>query len=321
MHIQHDETDLRLSVASRHDVAEGVVALELRDAAGEALPAWSAGAHIDLNLAPGMTRQYSLCGDPADRSTWRIGVLLEKQGRGGSRFVHDKLEEGCLIAARGPRNHFVLDPAASYVFIAGGIGITPILPMVAAAADQGAEWELHYGGRTLETMAFRDQLSQGEHAARVHLYPQDTSGLLDLKAILGTPRGDTLVYCCGPEPLLRAVEQQCEEWPAGALRVERFAAVDQGTPVREEAFEVMLAASGITLTVPPGRSILEVVNDAGVEVDSSCAEGICGTCETAVLDGEIDHRDSLLSPDERAANDVMFICVSRAACPRITIDL
>jgi ferredoxin-NADP reductase len=317
VHIQHDETDLRLTVAARRAIADGVAALELRDPSGKPLPAWSPGAHIDLELAPGLTRQYSLCGDPADRSVWRIGVLLDDQGRGGSQLVHEKLHVDYEVDVRGPRNHFLLEPASSYVFIAGGIGITPILPMFRAAAARGAERELHYGGRTLDSMAFRDELEDDE---RVHLHPQDTAGLLDLPAILGSPREGTLVYCCGPEPLLRAVEEHCASWPNDALHVERFAAVEQGAPVRDESFEVVLAATGTTLTVPPDRSILQVITEAGVHVDSSCAEGVCGTCETTVLEGEIDHRDSLLSSDERAANDVMFICVSRAACPRITID-
>lgn len=320
--MEHDEIDLRLTVVARHDAADGVVALELSDPEGKDLPRWSPGAHIDLNLAPGLIRQYSLCGDPADRTVWRIGVLLEPQGRGGSKFVHDKLWKGCQVDVRGPRNNFVLEPASSYVFIAGGIGITPLIPMIAAAAAQGSEWELHYGGRTLESMAFREELQGGEGAeARVSICPQDSTGLLDLNTILNQPRAGAFVYCCGPEALLGAVEQHCAAWPAGALRVERFAAVEQGAPVLDDSFEVVLASSGRTVTVPPERSILEVLTAAGIEVDSSCAEGICGTCETAVLEGEIDHRDSLLSSDEKAANDVMFICVSRAACPQITIDL
>nr|WP_296773508.1 PDR/VanB family oxidoreductase [Rhodococcus sp. (in: high G+C Gram-positive bacteria)] len=318
----HTEIDLRLKVVGRYEAAEGVLALELADADGGLLPEWSPGAHVDLNLAPGITRQYSLCGDPADRSKWRVGVLLEAQGRGGSQYVHAKLHEGTVVEARGPRNHFPLDPAPSYIFIAGGIGITPILPMMAAAAAQGAGWELHYGGRALDSMAFRDEVSSRDAArGSVNLHPQDTEGLLNLSGILGSAREGTLVYCCGPEPLLKAVEQQCSAWPSGALRVERFAAVEQGEPVLHESFEVELAVSGLTVTVPPGKSILDAVKEVGVDVDYSCSEGICGTCETEVLEGEIDHRDSLLSADERAANDVMYICVSRAACPRIKIEL
>jgi ferredoxin-NADP reductase len=320
VHSTHDEVDLRLTVSRRETVGDGVIAIELRNPSGADLPAWSPGAHIDLNLGSGMVRQYSLCGDPADRTVWRIGVLRETEGRGGSRYVHDKLRDGELVDVRGPRNHFPLEPSPRYVFIAGGIGITPILPMVAAAATAGADWELHYGGRTLLSMAFRADLSS-VHGPRVSVHPQDEVGLLDLDAILGTARTDTLVYCCGPEALLQAVEARCASWPAGALHVERFAPREQGEPALREAFEVELARSGLTLSVPTDRSILEVVEAAGVPVLSSCQEGTCGTCETQVLAGEVDHRDSLLTLEEQTTNDTMFICVSRAACPRLVLDL
>ncbi|MGY1633579.1 PDR/VanB family oxidoreductase [Geodermatophilus sp. SYSU D01186] len=320
MHSTHDEVDLRLQVASRTEGAEGVVVLELRDPSGADLPAWAPGAHLDLELPNGLTRQYSLCGDPDDRSVWRIGVLREPEGRGGSAYVHDELTEGVEIDVRGPRNNFPLVPAPRYVFIAGGIGITPILPMMAAAQAAGAEWELHYGGRSRRSMSFLESLEEltGTH---VTLHPQDEVGLIDLEAILGTAKPDTLVYCCGPEPLLQAVEKQCATWPQDALHVERFSPKEFGEPLLQGAFEVELATSGMTLTVPPDKSILEVVEEAGVPVLSSCQEGTCGTCETPVLEGEVDHRDSLLTPAEQEANDTMFICVSRAACPKLVLEL
>ncbi|MGY1738284.1 PDR/VanB family oxidoreductase [Geodermatophilus sp. SYSU D00684] len=318
--MSHDEVDLRLQVTRRVNGAEGVVVLDLRDPAGADLPAWEPGAHVDLRLPDGLTRQYSLCGDPADRSVWRIGVLREPDSRGGSEHVHTELHAGVAVDVRGPRNHFPLVPAPGYLFIAGGIGITPILPMLSAAQAAGAAWELHYGGRSRRSMAFLEALEDAT-GTRVTLHPQDEVGLIDLDRILGTPREDTLVYCCGPEPLLQAVERHCGDWPAGTLHLERFAPKDVGEPVLTGAFEVELAASGLTLTVPPERSILEVVEDAGVGVLSSCQEGTCGTCETAVLEGTVDHRDALLTPDEQAANDTMFICVSRAACPRLVLDL
>ena len=314
-----DEVDLRLRVARRVDGAEGVVVLDLRDPDGGDLPGWSAGAHIDLRLPGELTRQYSLCGDPAERDVWRIGVLREPESRGGSAHVHDELSEGAEVEVRGPRNHFPLVPAAGYVFIAGGIGITPILPMIAAADAAGSAWELHYGGRSRRSMAFLESLEQLSGHLTVH--PQDEVGLIDLPAILGTPRPDTLVYCCGPEPLLQAVEHHCADWPEGALHLERFAPKDVGEPVLTGAFEVELTLSGLSLTVPPEKSVLQVVEEAGVSVLSSCTEGTCGTCETTVLGGEVDHRDSLLTPAEQAANDTMFICVSRAACPKLVLEL
>ncbi len=315
-----DEVDLRLRVTRRRTGAEGVVVLDLADPSGADLPEWSPGAHVDLRLPGEVTRQYSLCGDPADRTTWRIGVLREPQGRGGSQHVHEALHEGAEVDVRGPRNHFELVPSPRYLFLAGGIGITPLLPMLAAAEAAGAEWELHYGGRSRRSMAFLEALEEAT-GTRVTLHPQDEVGLIDLDRLLGTPRPDTRVYCCGPEPLLQAVERHCADWPAGTLHLERFAPKDVGEPVLTGAFEVELATSGLTLTVPPDRSILQVVEEAGIAVLSSCQEGTCGTCETGVLEGTVDHRDSLLTPEEQGANDTMFICVSRAACPKLVLEL
>ena len=315
-----DEVDLRLRVTRRRTGAEGVVVLDLADPSGADLPEWSPGAHVDLRLPGEVTRQYSLCGDPADRTTWRIGVLREAQGRGGSQHVHEALHEGAEVDVRGPRNHFELVPSPRYLFIAGGIGITPLLPMLAAAEAAGAEWELHYGGRSRRSMAFLEALEEAT-GTRVTLHPQDEVGLIDLDRLLGTPRPDTRVYCCGPEPLLQAVERHCADWPVGSLHLERFAPKDVGGPVLTGSFEVELATSGLSLTVPPEKSVLQVVEEAGIAVLSSCQEGTCGTCETPVLGGVVDHRDSLLTPAEQAANDTMFICVSRAACPRLVLEL
>ena len=320
MHNTADEVDLRLRVDRRTTGAEGVVVLDLRAPDGTDLPPWSAGAHVDLRLPGGITRQYSLCGNPADRAVWRIAVLREPESRGGSAHVHDALVEGVDVEVRGPRNHFPLETAPRYVFIAGGIGITPMLPMIDAAEAAGAAWELHYGGRSRRSMAFLESLEEAT-GQQVTLHPQDEVGLIDLDRLLGAPRSDTFVYCCGPEPLLLAVEQRCADWPPGALHVERFAPRDVGEPVLTDAFEVELATSGLSLTVPPEKSVLQVVEEAGVSVLSSCTEGTCGTCETTVLAGEVDHRDSLLTPAEQAANDTMFICVSRAACPKLVLEL
>jgi cytochrome P450/ferredoxin-NADP reductase len=314
------ELESQVRVAAKDEVADGVVALTLRPVDGNPLPEWTAGAHVDLILGGGVpNRQYSLCGDPADRSAYRLGILRDAAGGGGSLHVHDRLQVGDVVRVRGPRNNFILAPAQRYLFIAGGIGITPILPMIAKAEAAGADWSLVYGGRQRASMAFLDELAA--HGERVAICPQDETGLLDLQTLLGTPQPDTLVYCCGPEPLLAAVEARCTPWPSGALHVERFAARPMSTPVRAEAFDVELVRSGLTLTVPPNRSILDVVEAAGVGVLSSCAEGTCGTCETGVLDGRPDHRDSVLTADEQAANDCMLICVSRSCTDRLVLDL
>ncbi|WP_182903465.1 PDR/VanB family oxidoreductase [Microbispora sp. H10830] len=323
------EPELDVKVAGKVPVAEGVVLLRLVRPDGGPLPVWTPGAHVDLLLGPGLVRQYSLCGDPGDPSVFQVAVLRETGGRGGSAYVHDRLAEGDTIRVRGPRNRFGLAESPRYLFVAGGIGITPILPMIEEAARRGCDWRLVYGGRTRTSMAFADRLVR-QHPGRVELCPQDETGLLDLDALLGVPRADTLVYCCGPEPLLAAAQERCASWPKGALRVERFvpaarngAGTADGTAdgTAEGAFEVELALTGTTLTVPEGRSILEVVEEAGVAVLSSCREGTCGTCETAVLGGVPDHRDDLLTEEEREAGDVMFICVSRARSDRLVLEL
>ncbi|MER6786797.1 PDR/VanB family oxidoreductase [Streptomyces sp. NPDC000658] len=310
-----DVHEVELVVERRESAADGVLALTLRHPLGEPLPAWEPGAHVDVVLGPGLERQYSLCGDPADRAAWRIAVLREADGRGGSAHVHEQVRQGDKIRVRGPRNHFALRPAPRYRFIAGGIGITPLLPMLAAAEAAGADWSLLYGGRTRASMAFTGELAV--YGDRVTVAPQDEAGLLDLGPVLDALPEDALVYCCGPGPLLDAVEERC---PPGALRVERFQAKERPA-AQEEEFEVELAQSGRTLTVAPGVSVLDAVRAAGVEVLFSCTEGTCGTCETDVLDGTPDHRDSVLSAGEREAGETMMICVSRCRGKRLVLDL
>ncbi|MFJ9558470.1 PDR/VanB family oxidoreductase [Streptomyces fuscichromogenes] len=308
--------EAELVVAERVSAADGVVALTLRHPLGEELPGWDPGAHVDVVLGPGLERQFSLCGDRGDRSRWRVAVLREPDGRGGSAYVHEQLGVGDKVRVRGPRNHFRLEPAPRYRFLAGGIGITPILPMLAAAEAAGAEWTLLYGGRSRRSMAFTGELARyGDE--RVTVAPQDESGLLDLAAVLDDVPDGTLVYCCGPGPLLDAVEERC---PAGLLRVERFQPKEQQVG-EEREFEVVLAQSGRTLTVAPGVSVLDTVRAAGVEVLYSCTEGTCGTCETDVLEGEPEHRDSVLTEEERATGETMLICVSRCRGGRLVLDL
>ncbi|OIJ93116.1 PDR/VanB family oxidoreductase [Streptomyces monashensis] len=310
-------TELELVVSQREFVADGVLSLTLRHPLGLRLPAWEPGAHVDLLLGPELERQYSLCSDPADRAAWRIAVLREPDGRGGSACVHDALDVGGTVRVRGPRNRFRLEPFPRYRFVAGGIGITPILPMLAAAETAGAEWSLLYGGRTRASMAFTGELAR--YGERVTLAPQDETGPLDLAPVLAGVRDDTLVYCCGPGPLLDAVAARC---PAGRLRVERFRAAATARRAQAAAeFEVVLARSGRTLTVPPKVSVLDTVRAAGVEVLYSCTEGTCGTCETDVLEGTPDHRDSVLGEEARAAGDTMMICVSRCRGTRLVLDL
>jgi ferredoxin-NADP reductase len=289
---------IRLKVIRKETLARDIVGLTMD---GDALPPWTPGAHIDLHLPGGLVRQYSLCGDPADTRTWRVAVLRQNEG---STAVHDALEEGDTLTADGPRNHFPLVDAERYLFLAGGIGITPILPMVAEVARRGRPWHLEYGGRSRESMAFLNELSRWPE--NVTLYEGRP---LDLRS--ASP--DTAVYCCGPAALIEAVEKRVD-----SPHIERFTAKQQEAATE---FEIELASTGEVLSVPADCSVLAALRGAGRDVLSSCEEGTCGTCETGVLDGVPDHRDTVLNPAEQAKNDVMMICVSRAKTRRLVLDL
>lgn len=309
------EADVLVSTIARP--ADDVVELTLRTQDGRPLPPWTPGAHIDLMLADGLVRQYSLCGSPGDLSSYRVAVLLAPGSRGGSQAVH-ALAEGQTLRIRGPRNNFQLVSSRRYVFIGGGIGITPMLPMIEAADTAGADWHLYYGGRTRSSMAYTDQLAS--YGERVTLVPQDEAGLLDIAGILASPDPGTLIYCCGPEPLLAVVEKEAAPWPHGALHLERFAAKEIEKEGDDTAFDIVLQRSGLTVTVPADQTVFTAMREAGVAVLGSCLEGICGTCETGVLEGEVDHRDSVLDADEQEANDCMMVCVSRARTARLVLD-
>lgn len=309
-----------LEVRSKEAVADGVVSLVLGHPNGARLPDWTPGSHIDLVLPDGTTRQYSLCGDRWDPYAYRVAVLREPAGRGGSAYVHDRLVPGDTVGVGGPRNHFPLVPSDRYLFIAGGIGITPLLPMIRQAGMTGADWQLLYGGRTRSSMAFRDELTRA-HGDRVHIAPQDECGLLDLTAWLSRPPARTKVYCCGPAPLLAAVEAACAGLPRHSLRTERFTAAARTGPVRDTPFEVELRRSGRKVTVTPDISVLQALRQAGADVLTSCEQGTCGTCLTPVVDGTPDHRDSVLADHERDANDCMLPCVSRCRSDRLVLDL
>jgi ferredoxin-NADP reductase len=317
------EFTTELVVRGRSTPADGVVLLDLAHPEGEDLPRWEPGAHIDLLLGDGLTRQYSLCGDPRDSGVWRVGVLLDPNSRGGSRYVHEKLAEGTTVRVRGPRNHFPLVDAPRYRFIAGGIGITPIAAMIEAVQSSGSDWTLLYGGRTRASMAFAEELAE-RYPERVTVWPQDERGLLDLESLFKEPEDNTLVYCCGPEPLLAAVEQHCAHWRAGILHIERFAAkaptAEQAAEALEQ-FEVVCQRTGVTFEVTSDKSILEILEEADIPIMASCYEGVCGTCEARVLEGTPDHRDSVLTDAEKDAGEVMLVCVSRSRTERLVLDL
>ncbi|MFC5749962.1 PDR/VanB family oxidoreductase [Actinomadura rugatobispora] len=313
---------LDVVVAERTDLAEDVVGLTLHRADGGPLPRWDAGSHIDLIFPTPtlgtLTRQYSLCGDPSDNREWRVAVLGDRHGRGGSRHLCDRLQAGAVLQVRGPRNHFPFAAAEEYLFLAGGIGITPIRPMVAAAAATGARWRLHYAGRKRSRMAFAADFA-ATYPDKVHVIAEDEHGFPDLRSILCGASRNTAVYSCGPAPMLEAVVATCQELGLPAPHLERFTAVQpepgtfQDTPV-----DVEFRRLGVTRTVSENESILDVAEELGSPIFGSCREGICGTCETRVLEGAPEHRDALLSDARRA--DHMLICVSRATSPWLVLD-
>ncbi|MCK7623521.1 PDR/VanB family oxidoreductase [Streptomyces sp. RS10V-4] len=307
----------RLRVARRTVVAEGVVALRLE---GGRLPAWEPGAHLDLVLPSGAVRPYSLCGEPADAvradgGSYTVAVRLIEDGRGGSREVHEALREGTAVEVRGPRNHFPLVDHPAYLFVAGGIGITPILPMVRRAEAAGVPWRLLYAGRSRASMPFLAEVAElagGAGGGRLTVVAEDEDGRPDLAGALAGVPAHAAVYCCGPQPLMDAVAALLPDGPEGpALHTERFAPGAGGTDSAAEPFEVELRRSGRTVTVPAGTSVLRALRDQALpDLPYSCEQGFCGTCRQRVLAGDVDHRDELLTGAERA--DSLLICVSRA---------
>lgn len=313
-------TTLDLVVRDKQLVADGVMLVTLVHPEGSAVPYWQPGAHIDLHLGTGRVRQYSLCGDPSDRSSWQIAVLRDDHGRGGSVTVHsDAFCVGLPVTTGGPRNNFALVDAERFAFIVGGIGITPILPMIDALERDGKSWTLMYGGQHRGSMAFLDRLSY--YGERVQVFPQDEFGLLDVLGFVNRCSDGTQIYCCGPAPLIDATRESVESISTQVdLHVERFTAVALDDS-NDKEFSVNLSRSGITVTVRPDQSILDACELAGISTLSSCAEGICGTCETSVLAGTPEHRDEVLTDAEQESGDTMMICVSRAKTPSITLDL
>ncbi|MBY0338870.1 MAG: PDR/VanB family oxidoreductase [Acetobacteraceae bacterium] len=298
--------------------APGILSLELVDPEGSALPPFGPGAHVDLKLPDGQERQYSLCGDPADLSAYRVAVREVAGGR-VSRAIHRALRPGELLSVGVPRNNFPFVEAGRYLFVAGGIGITPLLPMMREASRIGRPWTLLFCTRRAAEAPFLAE-ARALPGGDIRLHASEEGTRLDVAAALAAPRAGTVLYCCGPERLMTAVEAATGTWPAGSVRFEWFAPRSRPEGEGSDAFDVVLAQRGITVAVPPGRSILDALTEAGVDHPRSCEQGVCGTCEARVLAGEPDHRDSLLSPEERAGG-LMMLCVSRAKTPRLVLDL
>ena len=329
------EAPVRIGEPSRHTitrpvvvqsvtpVAGGIVKLRLVAPDGGSLPRWTAGSHIDIECGgPELSRQYSLCGDPADAAALEIAVLREDDGRGGSAWVHANVRPGERLKIRGPRNHFRMDESVTKVIlIAGGIGITPVSAMARRAKSLGMDYELHYSGRSRKTMAFLDELA-ALHGERLHVYASDEGARNDLQALLAQPQPGTQIYACGPVRMLAALEACCAAWPGDALRTEHFVSTAGALdPAKEHAFEVELKDSGVTLSVAADQTLLAALRAANIDVQSDCEEGLCGSCEVRVLAGRVDHRDVVLTRAERETNAKMMTCCSRASDSRLVLEL
>jgi vanillate O-demethylase ferredoxin subunit len=293
---------------------------DLRDPDGHILPAFAPGAHVDVRLNGSLARSYSLIGDPADGSRYLLGVQRDPQSRGGSRYLHDQARVGDLIEVSHPISQFpLIEDAPSSVFIAGGIGITPILPMMERLAGLGRPFILHYGVRDREALPFRSRMARHGDNVRMAFSREPGGRRLDIAAIVDAAPVDAELYCCGPRGMLDAFAAATAGRDPARVHVEHFAAVEPAAV--EGGFEVVLARSGLAVAVPRGKTILEALNEAGIEPACSCIEGVCGTCETRVLDGVPDHRDAILTPEERANSRTMMICVSGAKTARLVLDL
>jgi vanillate O-demethylase ferredoxin subunit len=316
---------LQVNVTRKADEAVGICSFELCAVDGSALPAFEAGAHIDIHIADGLTRQYSLCNDPRERHRYLISVLHDPNSRGGSRAMHEQIRSGQTLTISTPRNLFPLVRSASrHLLFGGGIGITPMLAMAYELSHQGADFELHYCYRSSDRAAFVAMLAQTPFAGRIKFHDDSGPQLqkLDAPALLSTPDAGTHLYVCGPAGFMNYIldAAQCAGWSQERVHKEFFAAepVDQSA---NTAFEVELASSGRVFHIPAERTVFEVLDEAGIEIESSCEQGVCGTCVTRVLRGIPDHRDQFLTAAEHAANDRFTPCCSRAKSSRLVLDL
>jgi len=304
-------------------LAQDINAYDLIDPAGDELPEFTAGAHIDLHLGNGLVRQYSLCSDPAKRSHYTVAVLKEPAGRGGSAYLHDYVAVGSLIEVSVPRNNFRLVPASRYVFIAGGIGITPILPMLREAQARAADFILYYCTRSIERTAFREDLRTlyAEGRAIIHHDNGHPSQGLDFRKLLVRHEFGTHLYFCGPSGLMNAIAGSCAHWPDSCVHSEYFSAPSQ--PIEtcrvDAPFRVRIADSGVEYEVPAGETIVSVLRRNGMSVDTSCEDGYCGTCMTRYVGGEPDHRDKVLDAENRKR--YVLICCSRSKTPVLELDI
>ncbi len=304
-------------------VADRVLKVTLVSEDGRPLPRWSVGSHIDVECGkPDITRQYSLCGDPGQTSHYEIAVLADPESRGGSRWIHETVCAGARLKIRGPRNHFPMDegPTKS-IFLAGGIGITPLMAMAQKAKELGQEYEIHYSGSRRSSMAFLDIL-ESMHADRLHTHISEGGQRISFQSLFLLPRENTKIYACGPKRMLDEVERSCAHWPEDSLSIERFeSATEKLDPSKEKSFEVELRDTGMVIRIASDQTVLAALRQANIDVPSDCEEGLCGSCEVNVLSGDVDHRDSVLTRAEREANGKMMVCCSRALGGKLVLEL
>jgi vanillate O-demethylase ferredoxin subunit len=317
-------SNLNVIVERRTVEAEGICSFVLSHPTGDDLPFFTAGAHVDVHVKSGVIRQYSLSNDPVQRKQYRIAVLLEPQSRGGSAAMHSQLAVGQVVTISAPRNHFPLVPASRSLLIAGGIGITPLLSMAKTLHSKGADFELHYCGRTKSRMAFIDELLNSPFSNNVHLHFDDGAPAqrFDAQNILSAPKSDVHMYVCGPSGFMNHVLDSARQigWDEQNLHREFFTAAPLDTS-EDGLFKVRLARTGKTCDIPADKSVMDVLLAEGVDVSFSCESGVCGTCLTPVLEGIPDHRDSFLTDAERALNDQFTPCCSRAKTAILVLDL
>ena len=316
---------LKVRVAAKHQEATGIVSFELIEAGGRPLPSFSAGSHVDVDIAEGLTRQYSLCNDPAESHRYQIAVLRDPNTRGGSAAMHDRIQVGDEIAISAPKNHFPLaHEAKKSLLLAGGIGVTPILCMAERLAVTGSDFEMHYLTRSKDRAAFFDRISRSRFASRVQFHFDDgpDAQKFDIAGRLATPDPGTHVYVCGPKGFMDAVlnTARARGWPEPQLHYEFFSA-DVAPSATDESFEVQIASSGRIVVVPKDKTVVQALAEAGIEILTSCEQGVCGTCITRVLEGVPDHKDLYFTPEEHAANDQFTPCCSRAKSARLVLDL
>jgi vanillate monooxygenase ferredoxin subunit len=317
-------TELKVKVLRRKQEAQDIASFELVREDGSALPAFSAGSHIDVQVPGGLTRQYSLCNDMGEQHRYRIAVLRDANSRGGSAGMHDALKEGDTLTISAPRNHFPLVHAHRTLLFAGGIGVTPLLCMAQRLATTGGDFVLHYCTRSPQRTAFRDEIAASPFAGNVqfHFDDGDAAQKLDLEAVLRQPQPGTHLYVCGPSGFIDWVEQTAGRcgWGKDQVHVEHFGAARQDT-AGDRPFQVKIASSGAVVEVPADQTVVQALQAHGVEILTSCEQGVCGTCITRVLQGECDHRDLYFTDDEKAKNDQFTPCCSRAKSSMLVLDL